>query len=117
MDCDHQEQQANHPDRESNMFLSHVVKDWSVHMNHIHSEAIEKIHQPHLAIVPLPRETKASPCRPSGLIGDRSDVPLLTIENDPQSGATRLNAFGPSLNTQVIANLGSRASGVKMAYE
>lgn len=50
----------------------------------------------HLEIVPFPRKTNGSPCLPKGLMGDLWEVARLTKENDPQSGATRFSALGPS---------------------
>ena len=38
-------------------------------------------------------------------MGDLWEVPRLTKENDPESGATRFMAFGPSCKTQSIASL------------
>ena len=60
----------------------------------------------HLDMEPLPLKTKGNPCRPKGFIPDLMDVPRLTSENDPQSGATRFRAFGPSCKMQVMASLG-----------
>ena len=61
---------------------------------------------PHLAMVMLPAWTKPVEARPSGLIGDLSEVPRLTRDQLAQGGAKTFIEFGISRITHAIASLG-----------
>ena len=53
----------------------------------------------------FPLATNGSAERPFGFIGDLKDVPLLTSDHDPQSGATRLKDPGHCFMTHTADNL------------
>ncbi len=73
-----------------------------------------------LEIVEFPLATKGKEDLPIGFIADLKLVPRLTTDQDPQSGASRLKAPGPSCITQSIesleANMAEKLWLLQMGY-